>query len=72
MSEIIADLQMCNGMQPEIEPGDILITNADSESVNAQDCFAIRHFYIMNSKEGVFSDGPIVYSGGLCAAPFSV
>lgn len=37
MSEIIADLQMCNGMQPEIEPGDILITNADSESVKDGD-----------------------------------
>ena len=33
MSKIIAELQMCNGMQPEIEPGDILIIDAESESV---------------------------------------
>ena len=37
MSKIIAELQMCNGMQPEIEPGDILIIDADSESVKDGD-----------------------------------
>ena len=36
MSKIIAELQMCNGMQPEIEPGDILIIDADSESVKGR------------------------------------
>lgn len=37
MSKIIAELKMCNGMQPEIEPGDILIIDADSESVKDGD-----------------------------------
>ena len=37
VSKIIAELQMCNGMQPEIEPGDILIIDADSESVKDGD-----------------------------------
>lgn len=37
MSEIIADIAMCNGMQPEIEPGDVLIIDTDRESVKDGD-----------------------------------
>lgn len=37
MTEIKADFQMCNGMQPEIEPGDLLVILPGKEKVKDND-----------------------------------